>query len=73
MISSMFDTTACEISMPVAGEMPPNSTLRKIGISTMKPAPRNEPRIDPTPPMMTMNRTRKERSSVKASGSTVPR
>ncbi len=37
--------------------------------SVMKAAPRNEPRIEPSPPMMTMNRTWNERSMLKASGS----
>src|SRR5207253_990792 len=35
----------------------------KIGSSTMKPAPRNEPRMLPTPPMMIMKRILKESSS----------
>ena len=47
--------------------------LRKIGSRTMKAAPRNEPRMLPTPPMITMNRMRNDRSRLKASGSTVPR
>ena len=34
--------------------------VRKIGTSTMKAAPRNEPRIEPSPPMMTMNSTRND-------------
>ncbi len=48
-------------------------TLSSTGRSTMNPAPRNEPRMLPTPPMMIMNRMRNERSRVKPSGSTVPR
>ena len=50
----------------------PGSWLRKIGISTMKAAPRNEPRIEPSPPMMTMNRIWNERLMSKASGSQEP-
>ncbi len=73
MISSRFDTSACEISTPKACEIPPEAMLRKIGNRVMKAAPRNEPRMEPTPPMMIMNSTRKLRSSVNASGSTVPR
>ena len=49
------------------------STFSTIGISTMNAAPRNDPRMLPMPPMMTMNRMRNDRSSVNASGSTVPR
>ena len=43
-----------------------------IGSITMKAAPRNEPRIEPSPPMMTMNSTWNERSMSKASGSQEP-
>src|SRR6267143_2457435 len=45
----------------------------KIGRSTMKAAPRNEPRMLPTPPTMIMKRILKERSSSNPAGSTVPR
>ncbi len=48
-------------------------TFSTIGVSTMNAAPRNDPRMLPMPPMITMNRIRNDRSSVKASGSTVPR
>ena len=73
MIASVLDTTACDISMPRVASMARDTTLRKIGNSVMKAAPRNEPRIEPAPPMMIMKSTRNERSSVNASGSTVPR
>ena len=43
---------------------------RKIGNSTMKAAPRKEPRMLPRPPMMTMNRIWNERSISKALAST---
>jgi hypothetical protein len=33
-----------------------HGTFRKIGSSTMKAAPRKEPMMLPTPPMITMNR-----------------
>ena len=49
------------------------TVLRKIGSSTMNAAPRKEPRMLPTPPMMIMNRMRNDRSRLKPSGSTVPR
>jgi hypothetical protein len=62
MMDSRFETTACEISTPERCEIQPEARLRKIGNSTMKPAPRNEPRIEPTPPMITMNRILNERS-----------
>ena len=39
--------------------------FRKIGSSTMNAAPRNDPRMLPTPPMMTMNRMRNDRSRLK--------
>ncbi len=39
----------------------------------MKAAPRNEPRIDPSPPMITMKRSWKERFTSKASGSHDPK
>ena len=43
------------------------------GSSTMKPAPRNAPAIEPRPPMMTMNSNWKERSIENAAGSHAPR
>src|SRR6266853_376690 len=45
----------------------------KIGRSTMKAAPRNDPRMLPTPPTMIMKRILKESSSSNPAGSTVPR
>ena len=39
----------------------------------MKAAPRKEPRIEPSPPMITMNSSWNERSMLKASGSQAPR
>jgi len=59
--------------MPIRCSIGPAIVLRKIGSSTMKAAPMNEPRMLPTPPMITMNRIRNDRSRLKASGSTVPR
>src|SRR5271165_4423981 len=43
---------------------------RKIGSSTMKAAPRKEPRMLPRPPMMIMNKVWNERSISKALAST---
>ena len=43
---------------------------RKIGSSTINPAPRNEPRMLPSPPMMIINKIWNERSISKALAST---
>src|SRR5262249_36785896 len=34
--------------------------VSRMGVRMMKPVPRNEPRIEPSPPMMIMKRTRKD-------------
>src|SRR5204862_459740 len=47
--------------------------VRRIGTRTMKAAPRNDPRMEPSPPMITMNRTRKESVTSKASVSALPK
>ena len=44
----------------------------RIGSSTMNAAPRKEPMMEPTPPMMIMNKILNDRSRLKPSGSTVP-
>ena len=76
-ISSRFDVTEVGTDQwNVDCNSPLNAgtkILSKIGSSVMNAAPRNDPRMLPSPPMITMNRMRNERSSVKASGSTVPR
>ena len=52
----IFSAVAPVIAMPMAGS--PN--FRMVGSATMKPAPRNEPIIEPAPPMITANRIRKD-------------
>ena len=47
--------------------------VRKMGSSTMNAAPRNEPSRLPSPPMITMNSTSKDRSIEYASLSALPR
>ena len=37
-----------------------NKFLRATGNNTIKAAPANEPKIDPNPPIMTMNKTIKD-------------
>src|SRR5262249_56336253 len=49
------------------------SWLRTRGISTMNAAPRKEPRMVPSPPMMIMNSTWNERLTSNAKGSHEPR
>src|SRR5262245_18615243 len=49
------------------------SWLRTMGISTMNAAPRKEPRMVPSPPMMIMNSTWNERLTSNAKGSHEPR
>ena len=44
--------------------------LRNTGSSRMNPAPKNGPMIVPRPPMIAMNRMRKERLMSNAAGST---
>ena len=72
-ISSRFDMRPGGICTPSPCSMSGATVLRKIGSSTMNAAPRNDPRMLPTPPMITMNSTRNDRSRLKPSGSTVPR
>ena len=47
--------------------------VRKIGTSTMKAAPRKDPRTLPRPPMITMKSTRKDWLMSKARVSALPR
>src|SRR5262245_16390767 len=47
--------------------------VRRMGTSRMNAAPRNEPRMLPSPPMITMNRTRNDSAMSKASVSALPR
>ena len=49
------------------------SRARISGKTTISAAPKNAPRIDASPPMMTMNRIWNERSRLKPAGSTVLR
>ena len=75
-------TDACTLNMPVwllcGSPLSNHGTglillFRKIGSSTIKPAPRNDPSMLPAPPMITMNRMRNDRSRLNPSGPTVPR
>jgi hypothetical protein len=52
-MNSMCEIIAVDIAIPSHD----GNWLRKIGTSTMKAAPRNEPRMVPSPPMMIMNST----------------
>jgi hypothetical protein len=45
--------------------------FRPIGSRKMKNAPRNDPRMLPSPPTITMNRTMNDRKMSKADASTV--
>src|SRR6266496_3709441 len=72
-ITSRFDMSPEGSVMPSTLSSGCATLLRKIGSSVMKAAPMNDPRMLPTPPMMTMNRILNERSRLNASGSTVPR
>src|SRR5258708_13972552 len=72
-IDSKFDTVAVLIFQPNSAPSGGSAWLRKIGSSTMKAAPSTLPRIEPRPPMMTMNMSWKERSIEKAAGSHEPR
>src|ERR1700730_18460378 len=72
-IDSKFDTVAVLIFQPNSAPNGGSAWLRKIGSNTMKAAPSTLPRIEPRPPMMTMNMSWKERSMSKAAGSHEPR
>src|SRR5215467_8835551 len=67
-MNSICDIVAVEIGIPSHD----GSWLSVIGSSTMKAAPRNEPRIVPSPPMMIMNSTWNDRLTSNASGSQEP-
>lgn len=67
------ETVALEKGSPSKPATQGREISRKIGSNRMKAAPRKLPRIEPTPPMMIMNRMRNDISSEKPSGSTEPR
>ena len=72
-MSSACELTVVEIGMPVTDEMNAKNWLSAIGSTTMKAAPKKLPRMDPMPPMMTMNSSLNERSTENAPGSQAPR
>ena len=59
--------------MPNTPAMAGSSWLSTMGSTTMKPAPKKAPMIEPRPPMITMNSRRNEMSTPKAAGSQAPR
>ena len=68
-ISSSSETVAVDRGTPSAL----GRRFSAMGRITIKAAPRNDPRIDPSPPMITMNSSSNERFTSKASGSHPPR
>ena len=75
-ISTPSSTCWLRSSVPES-KRPPSSALpsrdSRIGVVTMRAAPRNAPRIEARPPMMMMKRSWNERSRSKPAGSTVRR
>ena len=59
-ISSAWAMPAVEISMPNMPRNQGRNWLSAIGSTTMKAAPKKLPMIEPSPPMITMNRRRNE-------------
>src|SRR5574343_1745643 len=72
-MSSACETAAVEMVTPTRLPSAGRNWLRKIGRMTLKAPPKKLPRIEPMPPMMTMNSSWKERSTENAAGSHEPR